>query len=377
MTLKEKIMLYKSLYEFLNKEGLKDLEKKTLRENVNDDSKQLILNLPDPDKVKIDEHFIVSFATEIISGHLESLYGLEFKNQYLHIYARLLLDAEDLRYQKDDRPETNRHLTEKDIVHVRTHYSNYAKKTYKSSRSNTVITQTDMGLELSFLMCENNEMNSIIYPLSREAHAIVGGDATKQLDQVSETIIKSVTGNYKASEVQFVIYSSYQNKYHDYRSYMYDDQNVIKDINTLFKKLSDLEKIMLERFDLFQTHQTGDLKMFNHLQTNTQDKLPYIVVMIEDIQLDGNDQKERFEDLIMRLTQRSREAGIHLVMLTSNPINSISKKFGYFIPNRVAFRLSQVYQSKALLGNDKACYLKHQEYICETYQHQNKFVKRI
>jgi S-DNA-T family DNA segregation ATPase FtsK/SpoIIIE len=134
---------------------------------------------------------------------------------------------------------------------------------------------------------------------------------------------------------------------------------------------------MLDRFKLFQEHKARDLKMFNHQQINISDRLPYIVIVIDNIKIDDNEHKEKFEDLIMRLTQRSRAAGIHLVMLTSDSNRDVSKLYGYFIPNRVAFRLSKHYQSMALLGNDKACYLKHQEYIFETYQFPQKNIKRI
>jgi S-DNA-T family DNA segregation ATPase FtsK/SpoIIIE len=114
--------------------------------------------------------------------------------------------------------------------------------------------------------------------------------------------------------------------------------------------------------------------MFNHQQINISDRLPYIVIVIDNIQIDDNEHKEKFEELFIRLTQRSRAAGIHFVMLTSDPNRDVSKLNGYYIPNRVAFRLSQPYQSMALLGNDKACYLKNQEYICETYQSPKKTV---
>jgi hypothetical protein len=59
-------------------------------------------------------------------------------------------------------------------------------------------------------------------------------------------------------------------------------------------------------------------------------------------------------------------------MLTSKPYQNISNQLGYIIPNRLAFRLSQTYDSIALLGTKAACHLRSDEYLCETYKHQIK-----
>lgn len=372
MKINEKIDLYRSLYTFLKSEGMLYLEKQSFRETIQTQTKQVIMNLPNPDAVKIEEHFIVSFAWEIISGHLENLYHLEFNDKYLHMHARMLLDAEDIIYSKEDRPTIQRYLNEDDINYVRTHYSNYAKYTLKSSRSNKIITQTDTGLELSFLMHENNETDTVIYPLSREAHLIVGGDDIQQLNTVTQTIINSVCKHYKSNEAQLVIASNNQDKLNHYQTNMYNNHAVITDIEVLIQTLSDLEKVMLDRFKLFYEHKARDLKMFNHQQINILDRLPYIVIIIDNIQIDDNEHKEKFEDLIIRITQRSRAAGIHLVMLTSKPYQKISNQFGYFIPNRLAFRLYQPLDSMALLGTKEACNLRSNEYLCNTYKQQRK-----
>ena len=66
MKLKEKIVLYSELKSFLETEGLRHLETViVLRDDIKDNAKKIILNLPDPDFVSIKDSFIVSFAWEI------------------------------------------------------------------------------------------------------------------------------------------------------------------------------------------------------------------------------------------------------------------------------------------------------------------------
>jgi len=369
MKLKEKIELYHALYAFLKTDGIQHLEEKTVHF---EDTKKLILNLPDPIVSKIDEHFIVSFAWEILEGYLEKLYWLVYNSKPLHIYGRLLLGKDEAIYVENIKPEIDRYLKEEDINYVRVHHSNYAKYTLKSSRSNKVITHTDTGLELSFVMFDKKETNPVIYPLNRDAHVIVGADDNKQLNDVTETMMKSIHKNYKAQEVQFVIASKYPKQFDEYKSFMYRDLKVIKDVNELLIALSDLEKVMLERFKVFELHKARDLKMFNFYQTNVLEKLPYILVVIDDIEIDDSSIKEKYNDLVLRVIQRSRASGIHFIMLTTNPYKNISNQFAYFIPNRLAFRLYQSQDSMALLGTKDACNLRSNEYLCKTYHHIQK-----
>lgn len=255
---------------------------------------------------------------------------------------------------------------------MRTHHSEYAKYTSKSSRSNTVITHTDTGIELSFLLHEFKDKDPVIYPFSRKAHLIIGADDNKHLETIIDTMIRSVQSHYTPQEIQFVISSNYPEQFKDYKLFMYQNQPVIEDVNKLIQALKHLEQMMTDRFKLFDSHQVRDIKMFNFKQTNKVEKLPYIVVVIYDIEIDDNDIKETYYDLLMRLTQRSRAAGIHLIMLTTKPYRNISNQFGYFIPNRLAFRLYQTYDSMALLGTKDACNLRSNEYLCQTYKHSPK-----
>jgi hypothetical protein len=369
MKLKEKIELYHALYAFLKTDGIQHLEEKTVHF---EDTKKLILNLPDPIVSKIDEHFIVSFAWEILEGYLEKLYWLVYNSKPLHIYGRLLLGKDEAIYVENIKPEIDRYLKEEDINYVKVHHSNYAKYTLKSSRSNKVITHTDTGLELSFVIFDKKETNPVIYPLNREAHVIVGADDNKQLNDVTETMMKSIHKNYKAQEVQFVIGTQYPEMFNRYSLSIYENQMITDDVGQLIKTLKHLEQVMIERFNLFATHQARDIKIYNFKQTNKKDMLPYIVILIDDIEIDDSSIKEKYHDLVLRITQKSRTAGIHVIILTTKPYQNISNQFGYIIPNRLAFRLSQTYDSMALLGTKDACHLRSDEYLCETYKHQIK-----
>lgn len=87
-----------------------------------------------PKSHQVEEHFLVSFAWEILEGDLENLYNLEYNEKPLHLYARLILGAEfDISTIKaSDRPTYKLRLTPKDKEYVRNHYPAYSKLTCHS-----------------------------------------------------------------------------------------------------------------------------------------------------------------------------------------------------------------------------------------------------
>jgi hypothetical protein len=87
-----------------------------------------------PKSHQIEEHFLVSFAWEILEGHLENLYNLDYNEKPLHLYARLILGAEFdiVTIQALDRPMYKIRLTLEDKEYVRKHYPAYSKVTCHS-----------------------------------------------------------------------------------------------------------------------------------------------------------------------------------------------------------------------------------------------------
>ena len=87
-----------------------------------------------PKSHQIEEHFLVSFAWEILEGHLEFLYNLDYNEKPLHLYARLILGAEFdiVTIQGSERPMYKMRLTLEDKEYVRKHYPAYSKATFHS-----------------------------------------------------------------------------------------------------------------------------------------------------------------------------------------------------------------------------------------------------
>lgn len=143
-------------------------------------------------------------------------------------------------------------------------------------------------------------------------------------------------------------------------------------------------KEMEKRYALFKKVKVRDIKSFNNRTVEKQEdlfgdnpqpakssnvpaKLPYIVIVVDELaELMGVAQQE-IEPCIVRLAQLSRAAGIHMILATQRPsVNVITGTIKANIPGRIAFQVAQGNDSRTildtigaekLLGNGDMLYL--------------------
>jgi S-DNA-T family DNA segregation ATPase FtsK/SpoIIIE len=125
-------------------------------------------------------------------------------------------------------------------------------------------------------------------------------------------------------------------------------------------------KEMEKRYSLFKKVKVRDIKSFNTRPIEEQEdlfgeatqakksdipaKLPYIVIVVDELaELMGQVQQE-IEPCIVRLAQLSRAAGIHMILATQRPsVNVITGTIKANIPGRIAFQVAQGNDSRTIL----------------------------
>ena len=128
---------------------------------------------------------------------------------------------------------------------------------------------------------------------------------------------------------------------------------VITDAKVAASALSWAVGEMEKRYQTFASSRSRDIRSFNDSVKRgliEQDKMPYIVIVIDELADLMMVAAHDVEDAIQRLTQKARAAGIHLLVATQRPTTDVVKgTIKSNIPVRIAFKVSSFVDSTTIL----------------------------
>ncbi|MBQ7899495.1 MAG: DNA translocase FtsK [Bacteroidales bacterium] len=219
------------------------------------------------------------------------------------------------------------------------------------------------------------------FDLADAPHLLVAG-ATKQGKSVGlNVIISSLLYAKHPSELKFVFidpkaveFTSYNSLLKHYLAVLPvagDEEEEKK--NAIVKKAKQAEQVlhslcieMDARYELLAKAGVNDFKLYNEkykdrylLPTEGHQFLPYLVVVIDEyadlIMAGGSSPEDRksaknIEAYIIRLAQKGRAAGIHVIIATQRPsVNVITGLIKANFPTRIAFRVLSGVDSRTIL----------------------------
>ena len=125
-------------------------------------------------------------------------------------------------------------------------------------------------------------------------------------------------------------------------------------INALDWSIKEMER----RYALFAKNRVVNINEFNKLEAvknKVIEKIPYIVIVVDELADLMLDAKREIEDRIAKLAAKARAAGIHLVLATQRPsVDVITGTVKANLPSRIAFALTNYMDSKTVLDGGGA-----------------------
>ena len=224
------------------------------------------------------------------------------------------------------------------------------------------------------------------FDLTDAPHLLVAG-ATKQGKSVGlNVIISSLLYSKHPSELKFVFIDPKMVEFTSYNSLLKHYLAVLpmaaseeeEKKNAIIKNPKQAEQVlnslcieMDERYNLLAKAGVNDFKLYNEkykdrylLPTEGHKYLPYLVVVIDeyaDLIMSGGANQDakkaakNIEASIIRLAQKGRAAGIHVIIATQRPsVNVITGLIKANFPTRIAFRVLSSTDSRTILDSNGA-----------------------
>lgn len=119
-----------------------------------------------------------------------------------------------------------------------------------------------------------------------------------------------------------------------------------KALNALRWSVTEMER----RYSTFKPYNVRNLEEYN-AKVGRKEQMPVIVIVIDelaDLMMSGN--KKEVESAIMRIAQKARATGMHLILATQRPsVNVITGTIKANIPSRIAFTVASQIDSRTIL----------------------------
>lgn len=134
--------------------------------------------------------------------------------------------------------------------------------------------------------------------------------------------------------------------------------NVITDINKAVCALTWAIDEMERRFTLFSNTRVRNIEEYNdrdEVKRGIEQKMPFIAIIVDEYGDIMSQNKKDVEDKIIRIAQKARAAGIHLIIATQRPsVDVITGIIKNNLPSRMAFKVSSYQDSRTILDRGGA-----------------------
>ncbi|MFW6306370.1 MAG: DNA translocase FtsK, partial [Bacillota bacterium] len=189
----------------------------------------------------------------------------------------------------------------------------------------------------------------IVTDLSKMPHLLVAGATGSGKSVCINTIITSILYKATPDEVKLLLVDPKKVELTSYKDLPHLFAPVVTDPKKAASVLKLVVTEMENRYDLFSGSGTRGITSYNK-KVSDEDKLPYIVVIVDELSDLMMVSASDVEDNICRLAQMARAAGIHLVIATQRPsVDVITGLIKANIPSRISFAVSSQTDSRTIL----------------------------
>ena len=195
---------------------------------------------------------------------------------------------------------------------------------------------------------------AVVSSIEKMPHLLVAGATGSGKSVAINSIILALLFNAKPNEVKLVLVDPKMLELSLYNDIPHLLTPVVTQPKRAAETLRALVAEMERRYRTLAEKGSKNIDSFNKAVSEAE-RLPYIVVIIDELADLMMTVQREVEDSVMRLAQMARAAGIHLIVATQRPsVDVITGLIKANLPTRVSFQVSSKTDSRTILDANGA-----------------------
>jgi len=194
--------------------------------------------------------------------------------------------------------------------------------------------------------------NPVVTDLRKLPHLLIAGSTGSGKSIFLHSVILSLIYKSPPENIKFLMIDPKRIELSVYEDIPYLLHPIVLDPKTANKALRWLVNEMERRYAIFEEVGARNLESYNE---NFEEKMPYIVLIIDELADLMVISLKEVETLLTRLAQMARAAGIHLLIATQRPsVDVITGTIKVNFPARVSFQVTSKVDSRTILDTQGA-----------------------
>lgn len=237
-------------------------------------------------------------------------------------------------------------------------------------RLHSILTSTQWkstNESLPFAVGKDISGQAVIGELNKMPHLLIAGQTGSGKSVMINTLLTSLLYRNSPSEMKLILVDPKQVEMAPYEDIPHLITPVITEPEKTISALKWAVNEMERRYSLLAEHKMRDIKTYNTMmqsgakkvtvsdedgnpQQHKEGAMPYIVIVIDELADLMMAAARDVEALIVRIAQKARAVGIHLVLATQRPsVDVITGLIKANVPARIAFTVASQIDSRTIL----------------------------
>ena len=220
---------------------------------------------------------------------------------------------------------------------------------------------------LSFAVGKDITGESVVASLNKMPHLLIAGQTGSGKSVMINTLLASLLYRNSPSDMKLILVDPKQVEMAPYEDIPHLLTPIINDPEKTISALKWAVNEMERRYKLLAEEKIKEIRSYNkmirargkkievmdeagHVQKHDDGTMPYIVIVIDELSDLMMVAARDVEALIVRLAQKARAVGIHLVLATQRPsVDVITGLIKANVPARIAFTVASQVDSRTIL----------------------------